>query len=228
MTLSSSNAHGPQPNWLRALALVLAFALIAVLLSVDALYGWLQHVLAAAEPLIRAHPRMGGLIFVLLSALSAMLAFFSSAVLVPAAVYVWGKSVTVVLLWLGWLLGGVCAYGVGHTLGRPLMVSLGSKKVAAFYSQRLTSRVGVPVVFLLQLALPSEIPGYLCGLLRVRFRVYVTALALAELPYAIGTVWVGESILQREGGWLIALGVVAAVASAYALYLLHKALGRQD
>lgn len=213
---------------MRALALVLAFAVIAALLSVDALYAWLQRMLSSAEPLIGAYPGWGGLLFVLLSALSAMLAFFSSAVLVPAAVYVWGKPVTVALLWLGWLLGGMCAYGVAHFLGRPLMASLGSKKVAAFYRQRLTSQVGLPVVFLLQLGLPSEIPGYLCGLLRVRFRVYVTALALVELPYAIGTVWVGESILQREGGWLIALGVVAAVVSGYALYLLHKALGRQD
>lgn len=228
MTTSPSNAHGPQPNVLRALALVLAFTLVAALLSVDVLYAWLERVLNAAEPLIGAYPVWGGLIFVLLSALSAMLAFFSSAVLVPAAVFVWGKAVTVALLWLGWLLGGMIAYGVGHSLGRPLMVSLGSKKLAAFYRQRLTSRVGLPVVFLLQLGLPSEIPGYLCGLLRVRFRVYVAALALAELPYAIGTVWVGESILQREGGWLVALGVAAAIVSGYAVYRLHKTLGNPD
>ena len=47
------------------------------------------------------------------------------------------------------------------------------------------------------------------------------------MPYAIGTVWVGESILQRQGGWLVGLGVLAAIASGYALYLLHKALDRK-
>lgn len=227
MTTPPSNMHGPQPSWRHALAVVLAFALLAALLSVDVLYLELRRLLAAAAPLIAEHRGSGGLIFVLLSALSAMLAFFSSAVLVPAAIYSWGKGATVMLLWLGWMLGGVCSYGVGHSLGRPLMTSLGSQKVAAFYRQRLTSHVGLPVVFLLQLALPSEIPGYLCGVLRVRFRTYAIAVALAELPYAFVTVWAGESIVQRQGGWLIALGVTAAGVSAYALYLLHKALGRQ-
>ena len=206
--------------------LLLVFVVLAALLSIDALYVLLLRLLAAAEPLIAAHPGWGGLIFVLVSALSAMLAFFTSAVLVPAAVVSWGKVVTVALLWLGWFIGGLCAYGIGRSLGRPLLGTRGWDKVSTFYRQRLSAHVGLPVVLLLQLALPSEIPGYLCGLLRVRVRIYLTALALAELPFAIGTVWVGESILQREGGWLIGLGVAAMVISGYALYLLHKKLGR--
>ena len=206
--------------------LLLVFAVLAALLSIDALYVLLLRLLAAAEPLIAAHPGWGGLIFVLVSALSAMLAFFTSAVLVPAAVVSWGKVVTVALLWLGWFIGGLCAYGIGRSLGRPLLGTRGWDTLSTFYRQRLSAHVGLPVVLLLQLALPSEIPGYLCGLLRVRLRIYLTALALAELPFAIGTVWVGESILQREGGWLIGLGVAAMVISGYALYLLHKRLGR--
>lgn len=226
MTAPSPPAHPSLPHWRRALLLVLVFTALAALLSIDVLYVQLQRLLAAAEPLIAAHPRWGGLIFVLASALSAMLAFFSSAVLVPVAVVSWGKPVTVALLWLGWLLGGLGAYGVGRSLGRPLLGTSGWDKLSAFYRQRLSPHVGLPVVLLLQLALPSEIPGYLCGLLRVRLRIYVAALALAELPFAIGTVWAGESIVQRQGGWLVGLGVAAAITSGYALYLLHKRLGR--
>lgn len=226
VTTPPPSPHGPPPNWRHALALLLVFALLAALLSIDTLYALLLRLLAATEPLIANHPGWGGVTFVLVSALSAMLAFFTSAVLVPVAVVSWGKAATVALLWLGWFIGGLCAYGIGRSLGRPLLRTFGSEKVSAFYQQRLSANVGLPVVLLLQLALPSEIPGYLCGLLRVRLRIYVTALALVELPFAIGTVWVGESILRREGGWLIGLGVAAAVASGYALHLLHKALGR--
>ena len=214
-------------RWRQALVLLLVFVLLAALLTSDALYAQLQRLLSATEPLLATHPAWGGITFVLVSALSAMLAFFTSAVLVPAAVVSWGKAITVLLLWLGWFLGGLCAYGIGRSLGRPLFRTMGSTRVSAFYQHRLSANVGLPVVLLLQLALPSEIPGYLCGLLRVRLRVYATALALAELPYAIGTVWVGESILRREGGWLIGLGVLAAIASGYAFYLLHRVLGRQ-
>ena len=46
-------------------------------------------------------------LFVLLAAISAVLAFFSSALLLPVAVFTWGSKVTFVLLWLGWLLGGI-------------------------------------------------------------------------------------------------------------------------
>lgn len=226
MSAPPSDPQAPPPRWRRALALVAAFVLLAMLLSSDALYAQLQRLLAAAEPLMAAHPAGGVLVFVLVSALSAMLAFFSSAVLVPAAVVGWGKAVTVGLLWAGWFLGGICAYGIGRSLGRPLVRTIDSARVSAYYQQRLSANVDLQVVLLLQLALPSEIPGYLCGLLRVRFRTYVTALALAELPFAVGTVWVGESILRREGGWLVGLGVLAAVASGYALYLLHARLRR--
>ncbi len=224
MTLPAPDTRSSPPQWRHALALVLVFALLAVLLSSDALYAQLHGLMAAAEPVIAAHPLWGRVVFVVLSALSAMLAFFSSALLVPVAVLSWGKAVTIALLWLGWLLGGLGAYGIGRTLGRPLLRTLGSARVAAFYRARLSADVGLPVVLLLQLALPSEIPGYLCGLLRVRPRTYVIALALAELPYAIGTVWAGDSILRREGGWLVGLGVLAAMVSGYAFYLLHKAL----
>jgi len=212
------------PYWRRALVLLLVSAALAALLSIDAIFIQLHRLLTAAQPLMAAHPGWGGVIFVLLSALSAMLAFFSSAVLVPAAVISWGKPLTVALLWLGWLLGGLTAYGVGRVLGRPLLGTLRLEKMAAFYRQRLSARVGLPMVLLLQLALPSEIPGYLCGLLRVRVRIYAAALALAELPFAIGTVWAGEGLLQRQAGWLIGLGVVAVVISSYALHRLHRTL----
>ena len=226
MTTPPPGPPPPPSNWRRALALLLVSGLLALLLSSDTLYALLQRLLAAAGPTISSHPVGGPVAFVLVSALSAMLAFFSSAVLVPVAVASWGKVATVALLWLGWFLGGVCAYGIGRTVGRPLLGMSAAAKATGFYQQRLSAGVGLPVVLLLQLALPSEIPGYLCGLLRVRLRIYAAALALAELPYAIGTVWVGESILRREGGWLVGLGVLAAIASGYALYLLHRALGR--
>ena len=61
---------------------------------------------------------LGKLVFVLVSALSAMLAFFSSAVVVPVAVYAWGNATTLALLWGAWLLGGIGSYVVGRTLGR--------------------------------------------------------------------------------------------------------------
>lgn len=210
------------------LGLLLVGVLLGALLSSDSLHARLQQVLGAAEPVIRAHPLGGGVLFLLLAALSAMLAFFSSALLVPAAVYSWGPGGTILLLWLGWLLGGVAAYGLGRSFGRPLVRSLASRRLSEFYLERLPAQVDLPIVLLVQLALPSELPGYLCGVLRVRFATYVAALALVEAPFAVGAVLLGESLLQREGGWLVALVLLAAAASFLAASLLHRRLRQQE
>ncbi|HEV8694840.1 MAG TPA: VTT domain-containing protein [Lysobacter sp.] len=211
----------------RALGTLVVCVLLALLLSVDSLYALMQELLGAAKPVITAHPFWGGVLFVALSALSAMLAFFSSALLVPVAVYSWGRLATIMLLWMGWLLGGACAYGLGRFLGRPLVRTLATAHLSEFYLERLPAQVNFPIALLIQLALPSEIPGYLFGMLRVRFGTYLTALALVELPFAAGTVLLGESIVERQGAWLLILALVGVGTSLYAVYLLHGKLGPQ-
>lgn len=221
-----SRLHATQlvHHWRRALGVLLVCVLLVVLLSIDSLYALLQQLLVAAEPMIAAHPVSGSLLFVALSALSAMLAFFSSALLVPVAVYSWGRPATILFLWLGWLLGGICAYTVGRFFGRPLVRSLASARTSDFYLKRLPAQIDFPIALLIQLAMPSEIPGYLFGTLRVRFGLYLSVLALVEAPFAVGTVLLGESIIQREGGWLLALALIGTGVSLLAVYLLHRKL----
>ncbi len=213
-------------SWGRAVAVVLLCTSVALLLSVDAVYETLQRALSAAEPLIAAHPVLGAVAFVLLAAVSAILAFFSSALLLPAAVYAWGSAVTFVLLWLGWLLGGVGTYALGHALRRPERDASRTPGQFRFYLRRLRGNVTFVLVLLLCLALPSEVPGYLCGYLGVRLRTYFAALALAELPYAVGAVLIAEGVVNRDIGWLVAFGVVGAALSLYALRVLHDRLER--
>jgi len=211
-------------SWDRALVVALICASVALLLSVDAVYDSMQRVLAAAEPLIAGHPYLGAVVFVLLAAISAILAFFSSALLLPAAVFAWGNTVTFGLLWLGWLLGGICTYALGRGMRRPRRKESRTSSKFDFYLQRVPGEVTFTLVLLLYLALPSEIPGYLCGYLGVRFRSYIAALALAELPYAVGAVLLGEGVVNRQISWLVAFGLIGAALSLYALRILHRRL----
>jgi uncharacterized membrane protein YdjX (TVP38/TMEM64 family) len=226
--LTTPGAAAPsQPrarSWGRALVVVLLCAGVALLLSVDEVYEGLQRVLSAAEPLIAAHPVLGAVAFVLLAAISAVLAFFSSALLLPAAIYAWGNTVTFGLLWLGWLLGGICTYAVGRGLRGPQGRAPKSSSQFDFYVQRAPGEVTFAFVLLLYLALPSELPGYLCGYLRVRLRTYFAALALAELPYALGAVLLGAGVVHRHVGVLVSFGLIGAALSLYALRMLHRRL----
>jgi uncharacterized membrane protein YdjX (TVP38/TMEM64 family) len=203
---------------------VLICALAALLLSADAVYDSLQRALSAAEPLLTEQPFLGALLFVLLAAISAVLAFFSSALLLPAAVFTWGSTATLALLWIGWLLGGIATYVLGRALRRAQRDVSRAPSQFNFYLQRVPGKVTFGLVLLLCLALPSEIPGYLCGYLGVRLRTYVSALALAELPYAFGAVLLGDGVVNRQIGGLLAFGLIGAALSACALWLLHKRL----
>ena len=202
--------------------LVLAAIAAAGLLYADPVYRALQSLLDWAGPVIRAHPVLGVALFVLLSALSAVLAFFSSAALVPAAIVAWGPVASAALLWAGWWLGGTLAYGIGRALGRPLLRGRRIAQVVEAYRPQLQGRPGFGLVLLLQLALPSEVPGYLCGLLGVPLRTYALALAVAELPFAAGTVLLGDGLVRRNAPLLIGVAVVGGAAMLAAGALLRR------
>ena len=84
------------------------------------------------------------------------------------------------------------------------------------YERRAPAGAGFVPVFLLQLAIPSDVAGYLFGLVRCRLGVYVPALAAAEVPYAIGAVYLGASFLERSVVPLIVLGVAGVLLSVIA------------
>lgn len=160
--------------------------------------------------------------------MSALLAFFSSALLVPVAVYAWGPATCVLLLWGGWLLGGVTAYGVGRYLGRPVVLALLPAATLARYERWVQSGAGFLPIFLLQLAVPSDVAGYLFGMVRCRFRVFLPALAAAEIPYALGAVYLGANFLRRDLLPLVAIGLAGVALSVLASRALRSHAGQDN
>jgi uncharacterized membrane protein YdjX (TVP38/TMEM64 family) len=172
---------------------------------------------------IRQQPAAGMLVFVLLAAISAMVAFLSSAVLIPVAVYVWGPTLTFALLWAGWFLGGLAAYAIGRFLGRPIVRRMVSP--AALERQERWARSGgrsLAAIVLLQLAIPSDLAGYVFGLIRCPLGPFVAALAFAEIPYALGAVFLGVTFVQRKLLPLLVLGLAGALLSVLALRAYHR------
>jgi uncharacterized membrane protein YdjX (TVP38/TMEM64 family) len=196
-----------------------------VLLAARPVHAWLLSQFAAAEGLIRQQQAWGMVVFVALAALSAMIAFVSSAVLIPVAVYVWGPWVCFVLLWAGWFLGGLAAYAIGRYLGRPMVHRLVRPAALERQERWARSRRSLIGIVLLQLAIPSDLAGYVFGLIRCPFLPFVGALALAELPYALGAVYLGVSFVQRRILPLLLLGLAGALLSVFALQAYHRHVG---
>ncbi|HUO84171.1 MAG TPA: VTT domain-containing protein [Thermoanaerobaculia bacterium] len=202
------------------LAVTIVFLVLAA--SSDLVHLWISEGTSFAEQVIRRHPWWGLALFLLFSALSAMLLFFSSAVLVPVGIQAWGELGTFALLWLGWLLGGMAAYGVGRFLGRRVVQWIVPADKLERYSSRISRRARLPAVILFQLALPSEIPGYVLGILRYRFWKYLAALGIAELPFAVGAVYLGRSFLERDYLALVGVGAAGLLLMALAVILWQK------
>ncbi|MBP0627659.1 MULTISPECIES: TVP38/TMEM64 family protein [unclassified Cupriavidus] len=186
--------------------------LVALVVLSPPFKGFADQAIAWAQATMEQHPGTGVLVFFLFSAVSAMLAFASSVVLVPPASAVWGKPLTVLLLWGGWVLGAVAAYGIGR-LAYPLLARSGYADKLAKYQNYVSQRMKFWAVLLFCIAVPSEIPGYLFGTMHYPFPKFLAAIAIAETGYGIGIVVAGESLaIDRPLPFLIAVGILAIVA----------------
>jgi uncharacterized membrane protein YdjX (TVP38/TMEM64 family) len=210
----------PTATFRNVLLVCLLVVAVGIVATSENLYAAGQELIAACELIIEDFPRLGMLLFLLLAAASSMLAFFSSAILVPVGIAAWGIGWCFTLLWAGWFLGGVAAYGVGRYLGRAIVVRLLGERRLSELERRVGEHAGFLHIVLFQSMLPSEVPGYVLGSLRYPLLSFAAALALVELPYAVGTIYIGDSFLERRGWLLIAAGAagVLVLAIAYQLY----------
>jgi uncharacterized membrane protein YdjX (TVP38/TMEM64 family) len=206
----------------RLVILLLLVAILVAMSALDPVHAALSRVLESAKQIIRHHEILGLLLFVVLSAVSAILFFFSSAVIVPVAVYSWGKTVTVLLLWIGWLGGAAISYEIGRHPGRRLAQWLVSSRRVEKYDKKISANVTFPFVLLFQFAVPSEIPGYVLGALRYRFIKYLAACAIVEIPFAVGAVYLGETFMRRQYVPLIVIAIAGVILSTVAFHFLHK------
>ncbi len=192
----------------------------------DTLHDKSEEIIVWTEAVIAEAPTLGMLVFVLLAMVSAMVAFFSSSILAPVAVYTWGKAGCLALLWLGWLLGGILSFCIGRFMGRSVAEMLIGKEKISGWERQLSERTQFLHVLLFQATVPSEIPGYVLGILRYPFPLYLAALAITELPFAVATVYLGESFLKGDVIVFITVGAGAILLGVFLLRIFKKVARR--
>jgi uncharacterized membrane protein YdjX (TVP38/TMEM64 family) len=192
----------------------------------DTLRDRTEETITWIEAIIAQAPVLGMALFVLLAMISAMVAFFSSAVFAPVAIYAWGKAATFSLLWLGWLLGGILSFCVGRFLGRSVAGMIIDEEKIAGWEHELGSKSRFIHILAFQAVVPSEVPGYVLGILRFRFSWYLAALAITELPYAAATVYLGESFLEGDSLIFIFVGVAVICLGLLLIRLIRKQRSR--
>lgn len=217
------------PLNVRSVALLAAVILLVIgVSSSDTLHHAVLDVLSAAESVMRAYPRSGMLLFLALAALSAMLSFFSSAALVPVGIYVWGPTTTILLLWSGGMIGGVGGYWFARTLGRRAVKRMFPAEPLRRYETFFATRAHWQTILLFRIALQSELPSYVLGLVRYPMVRYLPIIVLAEALFVMLEIWLGEAFLERSGATFAAVLVIMVALTVWAWKRLQREMEGGD
>lgn len=214
-------ASGHRLSWRALLLLVVAAAALALLIArwSELTEGYLAFSRGLAA---RGGGPWSAALFVLFSAISVLLAPFSTGPLVPAAVLAWGHLPVLGLLLLGWMLGNAATYWLGWKL--PRVREWKGFRAVERRVRELDRHELLFLAVLLRMTLPSEI-GYVYGALRFSFRWYLVLTLLAELPPALLLVWGSQALIEGRTLQLIAIAVAAA-ALLITGFVLRRARAR--
>ena len=114
------------------------------------------------------------------------------------------------------------SYAVGRYLGRGVAGLLVGAETLEHWERELRDRSHVTHLVLFQLAMPSEILGYVLGIVRYSFLTYIGVLSLTEIPYALAIVYLGESFLAGDAVRFVVVGVVAIAVRAGLYFWLRR------
>jgi len=207
---------------------IIIVGLAVVFWSSSLLQSYYQEAAIFLQEYGALHPYVSIFIFIGLSALSAMIFSFSSVWLVPVAVTLWQNSFTIILLLASWLLGAIISYLIGYYGGYPIAAKIVKTDRLSYYQKLISERLGFWIIFLFRLTLPSEIPGYLLGIFRYPFFKYLLVTLLAELPYAIYSVYAIDSIINKEPKIVALATFIWIIAALILTYFYQKRINHNN
>jgi len=96
---------------------------------------------------------------------------------------------------------------IGRYFGASVAAAIIGEEKIADWEWQFSGRARFRHTLLFQATVPSEIPGYVLGIIRYPFPMYLAALAITELPYAIAVIYLEDSFLEGKVYALIIAGI---------------------
>lgn len=169
------------------------------------------------------HPYLAMGLFSLFAFLSVLLGPLSSAPIVPVAIVLWGKFMTLFLMLTGWVVGAVVSYVVGKYAGYPIVIRLLSKKRVDEWMRRVSRHATFFLALMFRLALPAE-TGYVFGLLRYPFWKFFLITLTVEIPTGLGLIFVGDAFVTQNLPLFLSLMVLGFGVLGTAVVVLRDRL----
>lgn len=180
------------------------------------------------EEYINKNRALGGLVFIGLAALSALFSPFSSTPLIPPAIMIWSSGTVAIMLLSGWLAGDLIAYLIGRFARRTFANRLFSFEKMERYQNMIPTKAQFWLVLLVRFALPTEIVGYVLGIIRYHFGKYFLATFLIEVPFAILAIYSGKALIAGNALMFIGLIALGAAVISVTFYFFKKNLKERD
>ncbi|MFH0819530.1 MAG: VTT domain-containing protein [bacterium] len=202
--------------------LILALVLVLFLYIFSTLQNVFLKYVSLLSDFLVAHKIIGALIFIATAIVAVLISPFSNLPLVPSAVAAWGNFPTFIFLIVGWVLGGLLAYGLGGYAGEKIFRRFLNFEKVDYYKNKISPRTQFELVLLFRFAIPSEIAGYTLGIIRYDFKKYMIATFLTEVPFAFISLYLSQILVQ--GKFLVFAVILSLVAALITLasYIFHK------
>lgn len=216
----------------RAVAASLFFALLLAALWLLPLEAWLIDMLAW----VQLHPLAGRLVYLLVFTVCSVL-MVPGSLLVMSGGFLFGLVQGVPIVSVATVLGAVAALLVARGIGRAWVEERLHNQQRLMALDRAVQSRGLLVVMLtrMSLLLPYNLLNYAYGLSGVGIRPYAMGTWIGMLPAValyvylgtlarnLGELFDGEVDAGRAGPWLMAAGLLVALA---AVWLVHRTATR--
>lgn len=140
-----------------------------------------------------------------------------------AAGYMYTFFPALIYALIGAALGTVITFAIARILGRDFVHLFFGKEKTHYYTERLNSKKGYMVVFILYLipGLPKDMISYVAGVSDMKFDAFLLLSLVGRLPGMMGSIMIGSMWHKEEYVGMILLGILAIVAFILGL-IFHK------
>ncbi len=173
---------------------------------------------------LRQHPFLGAVLYIVLLITSVVLLPLSSLPLLPLAAHIFGVWVTAILSILGWWLGCLIAFSIARR-GRVYLEKIVSLEAVDRLEKKIPEDIGFAGIVILRMTLPVDITSFALGLLKkLPFSTHAIASFIGIVPFALMWSYAGGEI--AEGEYLLAL--VIFIVMTFFVVVIRRASRHRD
>ncbi len=168
-------------------------------------------------------PVKGGVVYIVLNILDAVLAPGATLPLIPIVAHAWGHVPAALITTVGWTAGSLVAFFIARRWGAPVVRKITSmervKRLRPYVPDAFWS------VVLLRLIMPMDAISYVLGLFSdMSWRIYALATALGVTPSAFILAYIGRTPFAYD---VIMFGDGAGVVAALIYSMRRRARPRR-